>query len=104
MNSIRFLLKYSADINVQNRAGETPLILAWKSFNSEVVRLLFSADADPSLCDSHGFITLIYAGKCRPIKDIFLEKIPLLQPRTRQEQRSKFENTVKQLLSTDIRH
>ena len=102
MNSIRFLLKNGVDVNVQNADGETPLLWASKGLDTEAVRLLLAADADPSLCDSCGLTPLDHAGDYQPIKDVFLEKFPLLKSRTRQEKRARFEDTVKQLLSKDI--
>ena len=104
MNSIHFLLDNHVDVNVQDVDGETPLLWASKHFETEAVRVLLAADADPSLCDSYGLTPLDYAGNYQPIKDAFLEKFPLLEPKTRQEQRPKFEHALKKLLSKDIWH
>ena len=104
MNSIHFLLDNHVDVNVQDVNGETPLLWAVKHLETEAVRVLLAADADPSLCDSYGLTPLDYAGNYQPIKDAFLEKFPLLQPKTRQEQRPKFEHALKKLLSKDIWH
>lgn len=102
MNSIRFLLKYNVHVNVQDKNCETPLMLASKSFRTEAVRLLLAANADPSLCDSCGLTPLDHAGDYQPIKDVFLEKLPLLKSKTRLEKRARFEDAVKHLLSKDI--
>ena len=102
MNSIRFLLKNNVDVNVQSKTGNTPLNLASKRFNIEAVKMLLAADADPSLCDLYGLAPLDHAGNYQPIRDIFLEKFPLLESKTRQEQRSRFEITLKQLLTKDV--
>ena len=102
INSISFLLRNNVDVNFQCAKCYTPLMLACRSFRTEAVRQLLAADADPSLCDSRGLTPLDYAGNYQPIRDAFLEKFPLLEPKTRQEQRLTFENTVKQLLSKDI--
>ena len=104
MKSIHFLLNNGVDVNVQNADGETPLSLASKYFETEAVRVLLAADADPSLCDFYGLTPLDYAGNYQPIKDAFLEKCPLLEFKTRDEQRPNFENTLKRLLSKDICH
>ena len=89
MNSIRSLLENHVDVNAQVRNCDTPLMLASTSFRTEAVRLLLAADADPSLCDSYGLTPLDYAGNYEPIKDVFLEKSPLLESKTPQEHRSK---------------
>lgn len=102
MTSMRFLLRNNVDVNVQNKDCDTPLMLASKSFKTDAVKMLLAADADPSLCDSNGLTPLDYAGDYQPIKDIFLEKFPLLETKTRQEQRSRFEITLKQLLTKDL--
>ena len=102
MNSIRFLLKNHVDVNVQSTRGNTPLSSACKSFKTEAVKTLLAADADPSLCDLYGLTPLDYAGSYQPIKDLFLEKFPLLEPKTRQEQRSRFEITLKEFLTKDV--
>ena len=104
MNSIRFLLNNGVDVNVHNADGETPLLWASKYFETEAVRSLLAAGADPSLCDSYGLTPLDYAGNYQPIKDAFLEKFPLLESKTRDEQRPNFQNTLKRFLSKDICH
>ncbi len=90
MDSIRFLLENYVDVNAQDRSCDTPLMLASRSFRTEAVRLLLAADADPSLCDSYGLTPLGSAGNYEPIKGVFLEKSPLLESKTPQEQRFKF--------------
>ena len=102
MNSIRFLLKNHVDVNAQDRSCDTPLMLATRSFRTEAVRLLLAADADPSLCDSYGLTPLDHAENYEPIKDVFLEKFPLLESKTKQERRSKLENAVRRLLSKEF--
>ena len=102
MISIRFLLRNNVDVNVQSEYGNTPLNLASKGFNTEAVKLLLAAGADPSLCDLYGLTPLDHAGNYQPIRDIFLEKFPLLELKTRQEQRSRFELTLKELLTKDV--
>ena len=102
INSIQFLLNHGVDVNVQNADGETPLLWASKYFETEAVRVLLATDADPSLCDSCGLTPLDHAGDYQPIKDIFLEKFPLLKSKTREEKRARFEEALKQLFCNDI--
>lgn len=90
MDSICFLLRNNVDVNVQGARCYTPLLLACRSFRTDVVRQLLAADADPSLCDSCGLTLLDYTSNYQP------------EPKTRQEQRLTFGNTVQQLLSKDI--
>ena len=102
MNSIRFLLRNGVDVNAQDMSDDTPLMIASRSFRIDAVRMLLAAGADPSLCDSYGLTPWDHAGHYEPIKDVFSEKFPVLERKTPQEQRSKFENALKQHLSKDI--
>ena len=102
MNSIRFLLKNNVDVNVQDKSCETPLMCASIGFETDAVRVLLASGADPFLCDSYGLTPLDYAANYQPTKDAFFEKFPLLESKTQQEQRHKFEHALKKLLSKDI--
>ncbi|KAG6541308.1 hypothetical protein Mapa_017361 [Marchantia paleacea] len=50
-------------VNLPERGGCTPLILASKGGHSEVVNVLLDFRADPHLCDSEGFNLLHWASK-----------------------------------------
>lgn len=49
---VSILVKYKANVNLANAAGETPLIRAVQVHNIEVVRQLLNAGADPDRTDN----------------------------------------------------
>ena len=51
-DGIHWLTTIEADINAANNRGETPLILAVEQHNTEIVRQLVEAGADPDISDN----------------------------------------------------
>ncbi len=48
---VGILIKYRANVNLQNSGGETPLIRAVQMHNTDIVRQLLDAKADPDRAD-----------------------------------------------------
>ena len=49
LNSVQFLLKRGADVNIHNQWGMTPLICAAENGHLEVARFLLDAGANPNI-------------------------------------------------------
>lgn len=56
----------SANVNVQDDKGITPLYLACRRGHERVVRALLNAGADPDLVDSRGKAPQVGFGSCTP--------------------------------------
>ena len=55
------ILEKNIDINIQDDAGNTALILAAMEGHTKVVALLLQSDADKSIVNKHGKNALFYA-------------------------------------------
>lgn len=65
-DGVSALISGRADVNGRNRAGETPLIKAVQALNTQVVRILMAAGAQPDLTDHvTGYSALDYAERNR---------------------------------------
>jgi ankyrin repeat protein len=46
---VKMLIKAKSDINLQDEEGDTPLHLAYKKNNPEIIKLLLESGANPEL-------------------------------------------------------
>lgn len=54
IEQMEYLVKLGADINIKNKQGYTPLMLAVMKSNIDMVRVLLDAGADTTLLDDNG--------------------------------------------------
>lgn len=54
IDCVRALLRFGGDVNLQDKSGNTPLILATRSNYPEIVQLLIESGADPRVEDQYG--------------------------------------------------
>lgn len=67
---LRFLLQKGADANLRDGKGNTPMLLAVVSGQSELIPILYEAKANPNLGNSAGETPLIRAVQRRDLSEI----------------------------------
>lgn len=77
LTALNFHIQRGDDLNGKDNSGSTPLILATIRKNTEAVRLLLNAGADPALVDQNGKNAMTYAAlsHCSDIVDLLTEHI-----------------------------
>jgi RNA polymerase primary sigma factor len=77
LTALNFHIQRGDDLNGKDNSGSTPLILAAIRKNTEAVKLLLNAGADPTLVDQNGKNAMTYAAlsHCSEIVDLLTEYI-----------------------------
>jgi RNA polymerase primary sigma factor len=77
LTALNFHIQRGDDLNGKDNSGSTPLILATIRKNTEAVKLLLNAGADPTLVDQNGKNAMTYAAfsHCSDIVDLLTEHI-----------------------------
>ena len=77
LTALNFHIQRGDDLNGKDNSGFTPLILATIRNNTEAVKLLLNAGADPTLVDQNGKNAMTYAAlsHCSDIVDLLTEHI-----------------------------
>jgi RNA polymerase primary sigma factor len=77
LTALNFHIQRGDDLNGKDNSGSTPLILATVRKNTEAVKLLLNAGADPTLVDQNGKNAMTYAAlsHCPDIVDLLTEHI-----------------------------
>ncbi len=66
-NSIKFLIRYRADINLRDEKGKSPLLYATLGHKTDTMQLLLKEKADPYITDLKGMTPLHHAANmCAP--------------------------------------
>lgn len=75
---VHLLVENKAAINVRNRHGETPLMLAISQGHDEVVEYFLTQDVSLEACDNEGNTALFYAissGRCEIVKALLKRNV-----------------------------
>ncbi|RSL48775.1 hypothetical protein CEP53_009418 [Fusarium sp. AF-6] len=67
---LKVLIERGADINVRNKAGETPLMLAVSTNKVRSTKILLEHGADPNICDNLGARPLHFAQDSEIVQDL----------------------------------